>query len=216
MKLEDMKKQLEELNKEPKKKFNQSIDLIVILKNLDLKKPDQQLDMYVDLHKSKGKKTRVCAIVGPELAEEAKQVCDKVIIDNELVNYKDKKQGKKLAREFDFFVGQANIMTKIAATFGRTLGPKGKMPNPKAGCVIPPKGSIKAVYDRLQKLIRVKVKDQLHFSISVGMEDTDTEVVADNILTILNAMTKALPQEKNNIKRVMIKKTMTKPMEIKW
>jgi len=216
MKLEEMKKYLEELNKEPKKKFNQSIDLVVILKNLDLKKPDQQLDMYIDLHKSKGSKTRVCAIVGPELAEEAKSVCDKVIMDNELEQYKEPKLGKKLAREYDFFVGQANIMTKIAATFGRTLGPKGKMPNPKAGCVIPPKGSVKAVYERLQKLIRVKVKDQLHFSVSVGKEDTEQDIVADNIITILNAMTKALPQEKNNIKKIMIKKTMTKPIEIKW
>lgn len=215
MNLENVKKTLTELNKEPKKKFNQSIDLIFILKGLDMKKPENQLDFYVETHKGLGRKIKVCAIVGPELAEEAEKVCDKVIKDEELDKYKDSNLGKKLAKEYDFFIGQANIMTKIAAAFGKTLGPKGKMPNPKAGCVIPPKGvPIKNIYEKLQKLVRVKFKDQSQFCTSVGKEDTDSEILADNIMTISNAVLKALPQEKNNIKKIMLKKTMSKHLTL--
>jgi len=210
MNITNIKKTLEELKSEPSKKFKQSIDAIFILKNLDLKKSDHQIDIFVELTKDRGRKNKICAIVGPELAEEAKRVCDKVILDSEFDQYKKKNLGKKLAREFDFFIGQANIMPKIAAIFGRTLGPKGKMPNPKAGCILPPKATIEPLFKKLQKTIRINVKTQLHFSVSVGNEESNMDDVAENIMTLYNGIAKAVAQEKENIKKVCVKKTMSK------
>jgi len=210
MNITNIKKTLEELKSEPSKKFKQSIDAIFILKNLDLKKSDHQIDIFVELTKDRGRKNKICAIVGPELAEEAKRVCDKVILDSEFDQYKKKNLGKKLAREFDFFIGQANIMPKIAAIFGRTLGPKGKMPNPKAGCILPPKATIEPLFKKLQKTIRINVKTQLHFSVSVGNEESNMDDVAENIMTLYSGIAKAVAQEKENIKKVCVKKTMSK------
>lgn len=215
MNVESVKTKLQELNKEPKKKFNQSIDLVFLFKNLDLKKPTNHIDFYAEIPHTRGRKIKVCALVSGELAEDAKKVCDLVIQDSEFSNYKDKKKGKILARQYDYFIGQANIMGKIAGTFGRTLGPKGKMPNPKAGCVIPPKGvSIENLYAKLQTLVRVSVKSQLHFSISVGREDSKPEDVVENILSLYKTVLTALPQEKNNIKNVFIKKSMSKTIKL--
>jgi len=62
-----------------KRNFKQSIDLIINLKGLDLKNPEHQVNLFVPLHYSKGKKVKVCALVGPELLAQAKEVCDNTI-----------------------------------------------------------------------------------------------------------------------------------------
>ena len=54
--------------------FKQSIDIIINLKEIDIKKTDQQFDFFVTLPHSKGKGAKVCGLVGPELQDEAKKI----------------------------------------------------------------------------------------------------------------------------------------------
>ena len=61
-----------------KRNFKQSFDLIINLKGIDNKKAEHQIDDFVELHYSKGKLTKVCALVGPELYENAKKVCEHI------------------------------------------------------------------------------------------------------------------------------------------
>ncbi|MAF34956.1 50S ribosomal protein L1, partial [Candidatus Woesearchaeota archaeon] len=139
----------------PKRKFTQSGELIIALKDLDIKKQDNQIDVFVQLPHATGKKIKICALVGPELQAQAKECCDTVILTEEFSKYKDKKVLKKLAEDHHHFIAQANIMADVAKTFGKVFGPKGKMPNPKAGCVVPPNANLKQVTDRLRKLTRI-------------------------------------------------------------
>src|SRR3989344_2116889 len=157
MNKEDFKKAVEELKKNsPKRKFAQSYDLIINLKDIDLKVPEQQVELWAPLPHSTGKQTKICALVGGELAEQAKKACDFVVINDEFKLYAaDKKKVKKLASECSYFIAQANIMQDIAKTFGRVLGPRGKMPNPKAGCVVPPNANLAQLVERLKKTTRV-------------------------------------------------------------
>jgi len=195
--------------KSPKRNFSQTYDFIIALKGLDLKK--QPVDFYATLHYGKGKKSKICALVGPELADEAKKVCDQVILVDDFARYqKDKKLSKKLAAEFDYFIAQANIMAKVATAFGRVFGPRGRMPNPKAGCVVPPKANLQVVYDRLQKTVRISAKTSLMIQLSVGTEAMKDEEIIDNILTIYDQLIHHLPNEKNNIKSTYLKTTMGK------
>ena len=127
---------------------------------------------------------------------------------------KDKKLTKKLAGEYDFFVAQATIMPKVAASFGRIFGPKGKMPNPKAGCILPPNGNVKAVVDKLQKTVRVAAKTMPAIQCVVGNEEMKEEEVIENILAVYHALVKVLPNEDQNIKAVLLKKTMGKPVKV--
>lgn len=196
-----------------KRNFKQSYDLIINLKNLDLKQADHQLDFFVQLHFSKGKKIKVCGLVGPELQNEAKTVFDTVITQDEFAKYaKDKKAIKKLAQEHEFFVAQANIMPLVASSFGRVLGPRGKMPNPKAGCVVPPKTSLKPLYERLQKTLRISAKVEKIVQCAVGTEEMKDEEIIDNVINVYNNVIHHLPQEKNNVKSVLLKLTMGKPV----
>ena len=114
-------KALEELKTKAKeRKFVQAIDLIVNLKDINLKKPEEQVEFFVTIPKQIVKENKICAIVAHDLEEEAKKVCDKVILQEDLKSFqKDKKSAKKLAEEFDFFIAQANIMGQIAGAFGR-------------------------------------------------------------------------------------------------
>jgi len=193
-----------------KRNFNQSVDLIITLKDLDLKKPEEQVDFYATLHHPTGKKRKICALVGPELLDEAKANCDKAVSVDEFDNYsKDKKLVKKLASEFDFFIAQANIMPKVAAAFGKVLGSRGKMPNPKAGCVVPPKTSLKPLYEKLQSTIKVTAKTSPLIQIFVGKESLKDEELADNALDIFMQLEAKLPRGKNNVKNVFVKFTMS-------
>ncbi len=198
-------------NASKKRNFTQSVDLIINLKALDLKKSDNQLDFYVTLHYSHGKKVKVCALVGPELAEEAKKVCDNTIMASDFKSLTPK-EVKHLAREYDYFIAQANIMPQVATVFGRVLGPRGKMPNPKAGCVVPPKTNLKPLYDRLQNTVRVQAKKDPVLHLKVGIEDQAEEEVADNIAYLYDQVIHHLPLEINNIKSSLLKLTMGKPV----
>ena len=121
---------------------------------------------------------------------------------------------KKLATEHDYFLGQANIMPKIAQTFGRVLGPRGKMPNPKAGCVVPPKAPLKPLYERLQNTVKISVKKQPNIQVLIGKQDMPPEQVAQNVMTIYDQVIHHLPKERHNIKAVWIKTTMSKPVRL--
>lgn len=198
-----------------KRNFKQSFDLIINLKNVDVKKADQQLDFFIPLHFSRGKKAKVCALVGPELETEAKNVCDTVILLDDFGKYaKDKKLVKKLAKEHYFFIAQANIMPQVATTFGRVLGPRGKMPNPKAGCIVAPKTNLKPLYERLQKTVKITAKTEPIVQCIVGNEDIPDEEVMDNAVNVYNQVIHHLPQEKNNVGSVYLKLTMGKPIAL--
>lgn len=198
-----------------KRNFVQSYDLIITLKGLNLKKPDQKVDFFATLTHSKGKKAKIGAFVGPELVEDAKKVFDTVITPDDFQNYAEKKAMKKLAEEHDYFISQANIMNQVAQQFGKILGSRGKMPNPKAGSVVPPKGAnLQNLYEKLQKTVKIVTKSSLMIQTTIGNEDSPDEEVAANAVDVYNQLVHNLPNHENNIKKAFVKLTMSKPVEI--
>ena len=199
-----------------KRNFVQSVDVIINLHNLDMKKQQNNVDQFISLHYTRGKKTKVCAIVGPELTDQAKQVCDGVVTAEEMVRaYKDNKKAiRKLTNQYDYFIAQATIMPQIATVFGRVFGPRGKMPNRKAGCVAPPNANLKILYDRLQKLIRVQTKSAPSIKFAAGTEAMSDEELIDNIETVYKSILNAIPSAENSIRDVSVKLTMGKPVKV--
>ena len=209
MNKEQVTQTLKKLKEDSKKrKFTQSYDLIINLKDIDLKKPDQNINSTATLHYSKGKQSKICALVGPELLPQAKEVCDLAISVDDFPKYQDKKLAKKLANSYDTFIAQATIMPKLATTFGRVFGPKGKMPNPKAGCVVPPNANLKPLYEKLQKTIKLQTKNDLIIHTIIGSESMKDEEVIDNIMTAYDALVHTAYSGKNNIKSIFLKLTM--------
>ena len=197
-----------------KRNFKQSYDLIINLKGLDVKKQEHQVDAFITLPYSRGKKVKICALVGAELEAQAKSIFDSVILSDNFEKYKDKKEIKKIANSFNFFVAQANIMPKVATIFGRVFGPRGKMPNPKSGCVVPPNANLKPLYEKLQKTVRATTKNAPLIQCPIGTEDLSTNDISENALTVYDAILHVLPNEKHNIKDIYIKLTMGKPVKV--
>lgn len=197
----------------PKRKFTQSCDIIVNLKNLNLKKEDEKVNTFLSLPHPIREKVRVTALIGKELAPKAKGVCENILLVDDFPK-NDKKAIKNLAEKTDFFIAQANIMPKIAATFGRVLGPRGLMPNPKIGAVIPTTGEIKPIVEKLKSMIKLETKGEKTIKATVGKESMKDDDLAENILATYNTVLHAVPKEKNNIKSVLLKLTMGPAFEI--
>ena len=197
-----------------KRNFKQSFDLIINLKGIDLKKQEHQIDTFITLPHSRGKKVKVCALVGAELGEQAKNVCDFVVMSDNFDSYKDKKEMKKIAGSFDFFIAQANIMPKVATIFGRGFGPRGKMPNPKSGCIVAPNANLKPLYEKLQRTVRAITKGSAIIQCAIGTEDMNANDIAENALTVYTSLLQVLPNEKHSIKDIYIKLTMGKPVKV--
>lgn len=205
-------KALEELRKEKKRKFVQSVDLIINLKDIDLKIPENRIDLPVVLPKAP-KKMQVLAFIGPETIDQAK-FCDLAIEEKNFSDYEGKKAKiRKLAKEYDWFIGQTNLMPAIAKIFGRVLGPRKKMPNPKIGAVFPPKAHLKPLVDKLKKTIWLRSDTQLSIKGIIGKENMSNEEIAENAEAVYKTLLEKINKE--NIKSILIKFTMSKPIEIK-
>lgn len=127
MKIEqELKNALVELRKGKERKFDQTVDLIINLQKFDTKK--NSVNLFVPLpHKIKEKK------IGAFL-EIKNQNVDTITL-SEFKKYSDKGELKRLIKKYDFFMAQASLMPKVATTFGRFLGPAGKMPSPQLGII---------------------------------------------------------------------------------
>ena len=196
-----------------KKAFTQSVDLIINFKGLDLKKEDHKINTFIVLPFSRGRQIVTTALVGNELSTKAKASCNHVV-QAEQFKALEKGKIKKLAETTTFFIAQSTIMPQIAATFGKILGPRGLMPNPKAGAVIPPTGEVKPIVERLQKTVKVETKNDPSIRTVIGLESMKDEELVENAFAVFNTILHTLPQEKHNIKSVLIKLTMGKPIVI--
>lgn len=206
---------LEQLKKEtPKKGFKQSVELIISLKGFDVKKGDK-IDDYVQLPNEHGKQLKFCALVGKELAPNAKQNCQTTIQHEEFNTWAAKpREIRKLVRKHDYFIAQLNIMPEIARVFGKYLGTKSKMPNPKLGLVLPPNGDVAPVMERLKKIVLLRTKNQPNIHAMIGTEDMDNAKLTKNAVTILEKISHDLPGGRQQIKGAYIKLTMSKPVRV--
>jgi len=203
---QDLKKALESLRKDSKeRKFVQTVDLIVNLQKFDLKKDAVNTVVNVP-HKIKDKK-----VAG--FLESSSTKVD-TILPSEFDKFKDKKVLKNLVKKYDFFVAQASLMPKIATTFGRVLGPAGKMPSPQLGIVPNPEDKImENLVKKINSSIKIRTKEA-SVKTAIGKESMSDEEIIENAMAIYNSLLKELSKDKDNIKNVEIKFTMTKPQKI--
>jgi large subunit ribosomal protein L1 len=207
-----VQKSLNELKENTSKRnFSQTFDLVINLKNFDPK--SNSVNEFITMPFSKGKKPKVAALVGTELKDQAKLHCDLVIPESEFSNY-DQKQSKKLAQDYDYFIAQATLMPQIAKAFGKALGTRGKMPNPKIGCVVPPNANLAPLIEKLNRVVQVATKKATNLQCAVGNESMPDEEIVENILAVYHGIVRALPNELQNVKKVQLKLTMGKPVTL--
>ncbi len=200
-----LKESLLELRKIEKRKFNQSIDLIINLKKIDLKR--DQINIVINIpNKIKDKK------VGAFLVSKSNSI--DTITEPEFIKYKDKKPLKILVKNYDYFIAAASLMPKVASAFGKILGPAGKMPTPQLGMITQETDSeIKRAVDKISTSLKIRLKEP-SFKLCVGKEEMSDEKIIENINAIYSAIENALPKKKENVKNILLKMSMTKPIKI--
>lgn len=201
-----MIKQAKESDKD--RKFTQAIELIMNFKDIDVKK-GFQINETVQLPKTSSP-ARVCVLASGDMGLKAKNAkADRVVDSNELNTFaENKRAARKFINQYDFFLADTQLMPIVGKVLGQILGPRGKMPTP-----VPFNAPIESFLDRFRSSIRVRVRGSLSLSCKIGDETMSDEDLAANAMAVINAVEKKLPNGDKNLKRVIIKTTMGKPIK---
>ncbi len=120
---------------------------------------------------------------------------------------KNKRLAKKLARDTDFFIAEPKLMPIVAKNLGKFLAPRGKTPRPIIG-------DVKRMIESLRKSVRIRIKDAPVIQCAIGSESMKDEEIEANVIKILKFLEERLPKGKANIKNIVIKLTMGKPVKV--
>jgi len=200
--LEQVKKLLESA---PKRKFLESVELAINLKNVDLKNQKNKIDEDIILPKGRGKPIKIGVFGSGEFALKAKNApADRVITPEEIETIAgNKRMAKKIATEITYFIAEAPLMITIGKRLGPVLAPRGKMPRP-----LPPSADPTPVIQNLRKSVKIKAKDKPTFHVVVGSRDMSAEDITENIDAVLNRVISKLEKGRANIDSVYVKTTM--------
>jgi len=180
----DLNEALELCCKSATAKFDETVELHVRL-GVDSRHADQQVRGAVVLPNGTGKKVRVCAIAKGPAAKAAEDAGADVVGDDDLIA---KIQGGFM--DFDVVVTTPDMMGRVGR-LGKVLGPRGLMPNPKAGTVTPDLG--KAVTDAKAGKIEYRLDKQNIIHVPVGKASFGAEKLYTNLDTVMEAIAKARP-----------------------
>ena len=197
--------------KSPKRSYNQSIELIINLRDIDMKKPEGKIQDNVELAHPLGKKVSVCVFATGDMALRARRAEAELVIEREelesLAN--DKKRQRRIANGMDVFIAVAPLMPTVGKVFGAILGPRGKMPTP-----VPPNANIENEIERQRKMILVRTRGQPVINSRVGTENMPDEEIIDNIQTVLRSVEGKLKRGVKNIDEIYMKASMGPPIKI--
>jgi large subunit ribosomal protein L1 len=199
--------------KSGQKKFNQAVDLILDIVEIDMKAPEGKIQEIVELPHVTSKPNKICVIAssGDFVVKAKNSQADKVIERADLESLAGKKKDlRKLATEYDVFICEVPLMPLVGKILGPVLGPRGKMPIP-----VPPNADIAALINKHRKTVVVRMRSQPIIQVSVGSEQMKDEELVDNIMTILRMLDGKLKRGLKNVKYAFIKTSMGEPIKIK-
>ena len=163
---------------EKERKFKESLELYITLKDIDVKK-GFALNEVIQLPNQMSKPAAVCVMASGDMGLKAKEAKADEVLDNDNVNKlaEDKRASRKLINKYDFFLADTKLMPIVGKSLGQLLGPRGKMPTP-----VPFNAPIESFLSRFKTSIRVRVKNSLSISCKVG--DTEMDAVSYTHLTL--------------------------------
>jgi large subunit ribosomal protein L1 len=194
----------------PKRNFEQSFDLAINLRELDMNRPDNRINLRFALPNIIGDR-KVLVFASGDLALRARRAgADSVIEQNELQQLAtDKKTAKNTLKNYDVFVAEAPMMPTVGRVAGPILGPRGKMPIP-----VPPQAPIDTIIERERRVVILRSRDKPFVHCIVGKEKMDNEKIAQNIESVINNLTSATKRGFGNIKSIYLKLTMGNAVQL--
>jgi large subunit ribosomal protein L1 len=194
------------------RKFPESVEAILTFRDVDPKKNDLNINETVYLPHPGSHRASICFVGSGDLLLRAKNAgVDGVVEPAKLESYAgNKKEAKSLARQYDFFLADTALMPRIGRILGQFMGPRGKIPTP-----VPPNAQIEGLINRTRSAVRVRSRGSLGVSAKVGDRKLSDQDITDNILAMVQAVQKKLPNGDKNIKTVAVKTSMGKPVKAK-
>ena len=179
------KEALEVIEKFPKAKFDETVELHVKL-GVDSKHAEQQVRGTVVLPNGTGKTLRVLVFAKGDKATEAEKAGADFVGAEELIP----KIEKENWFEYDVIVATPDMMG-VVGRLGKVLGPKGLMPNPKSGTVT--MDVTKAIKDIKSGKVEYRLDKTNIIHLGVGKVSFGTEKLLENYETVMEAIIKAKP-----------------------
>ncbi len=188
------------------RKFKQSVELIMVFRDIDVKK-GFAINETVQLPRKLSQPASVCVVASGDLGLKAKSANADRIVDGTEVNKigANKRESRKLINGYDFFLSDTSLMATVGKTLGQFMGPRGKMPTP-----VPFNAPIDSILERFRSSIRVRLRNSLSLACKIGDETMSDEDLIANANAVISLVEKKLPSGDKNIKKILIKTTMGK------
>ena len=193
-------------NGKKERKFKESLEMIMVFKDIDVKK-GFAINETVQLPKKSSMPASICVMASGDLGLKAKNADADKVIDEDGLNKMaaDKRESRKFINNYDFFLSDTKLMPVVGKVLGQLLGPRGKMPTP-----VPFNAPIESILERFRSSVRIRVRNSLSLSCKIGDESMTDNDLAANANAVVNTIEKKLPNGEKNIKKIIVKTTMGK------
>ncbi|MEM0476090.1 MAG: hypothetical protein QW367_00425 [Candidatus Aenigmatarchaeota archaeon] len=203
MDYELLKNKIEEAIKtKEKRRFKQSLELIIVLKDVDIKEIKNNISIITLPYFNDSKVVVFSEIKRNDINAESISLKEIETVSQ------NKRIAKKLARSFDFSLAETKLIPIIGKLLGKFLAPLGKMPIP-----ITDEKKLNENIEKLKRSRRINLK-QNQIQIKIGKEDMKLEELFENAKSAINQIVSNLPNGEKNIKKIYVKLTMSKPIRV--
>ncbi|KAI8772809.1 60S ribosomal protein L10a [Biomphalaria glabrata] len=185
------------------RKFTESIELQIALKNYDPQK-DKRFAGTIKLRNIPKPKMKVC-VLGDQVHCDQAKANDMPHMDIEALKKlnKDKKLVKKLAKKYDAFLASESLIRQIPRVLGPGLNKAGKFPAP-----ITHNDSLNAKVEETKATIKFQMKKVLCLAVCIGHVKMNNEELYQNITLAINFLVSLLKKNWQNVRSLYIKSTM--------
>lgn len=192
------------------RKFLESVEIAINMKDVDLSDPKNRINEEIILPSGRGRDIKVAIFGSEETQFKSKDVADFIYGPEDLNKFGgDKKEFKKVQEGIDYFIADTPLMSTIGKSLGQVLGPRGKIPKP-----LPPGVDPSGMVANLRKTVRARSKDKRTFHVPVGTKEMADAEIAENIRAVMKRVLGRLEKGVGNLESVYVKTTMGKAVKL--
>lgn len=196
-------------SKEKKRKFVETVELQIGLKDYDTQR-DKRFSGTVRLPNVPRPRMRVCIMGDAVHCEQAKELgIDFMDVEAMKKLNKNKVLVKKLARKYDAFIASQVLIPQIPRLLGPGLNKAGKFP-----ALVTHADKLEDKIQEIKSSIKFQLKKVLCLGVAVGNVEMNEEQLRVNLSLAINFLVSLLKKNWNNVKSLHIKSTMGKPQRI--
>ncbi|MBG0788526.1 MAG: 50S ribosomal protein L1 [Anaerolineaceae bacterium] len=190
--------------------FDETVE-VHIRTGLDPRQADQQIRDVVVLPNGLGKSVKVLVFAQGEAAEAAKEAGADVVADSEEVVNKIQAGWT----DFDVAIATPDMMGTVGR-LGRVLGPRGLMPNPKAGTVVQADGMANAIKEAKAGRVEFRLDKTANIHVPIGKISFTADQLYENLVSFMLAVRQARPAAAsgNFIRRITVTGTMSPGIKV--